>query len=668
MKPKSSRCTLVLLALAACSESGSQPHIGSTTSAVTIYGCMDISQPGDYYLGGDLYGSGICLSIHDTSNVRVFCQGHTITNEVSVRNVNTFTLDSCHVQAQSTSFYAFDINNSTGMTFSNNVITGGVNVANLTSSSVTGNQFTRGYYQQNYSSYISITGNTMTGDGSVLYPAMIISNTGNHNTISNNYIDGAWSGNPADFNQRASDDGIATTDEDSDRVENNTILNNWDCAFEASGYLTNSVVNNNTIRSALTGAVCAWYWASWTGNTVTNNTADSAGQLFTLYRIYGLRAQDQNLYFLNNTFRNNKLNSFLYASNNSARIDFQNVPVPAQNVIVGNNVFSGNYFNPGMPYPNLIPTSMFVDGGGNTCPTSEPPGFPLACGGAAPNYQGYQDYTNCTAVGGWAWDANQPNTPINVTIYDGGTALATITANQYRQDLVNAGIGNGYHGFTYNFSTLTGTHSIKVMPASSSFTLVGGPASITCGTPPPQITAEQLAVSPYSSNTAYLNNWISIWGNNFCSNPQVYLTGYGYTYAYLAGTYQINAYVYGNAPTGGQYVYVICNNQWSNAWYVNVTNPVQSVSCSLGGPGDMTVGNYGYWSGNSNPTGYASYWYGTKNGNWDVYGGYAGSTNWGFWAYYDASTVGYYTRYLQILDASGNTVCTTNTVYTNVHY
>ena len=85
----------------------------------------------------------------------------------------------------------------------------------------------------------------------------------------------------------------------------------------------------------------------------------------------------------------------------------------------------------------------------------------------------------------------------------------------------------------------------------------------------PSITGEQLAYSPWTANVAALNNYISIWGNNFCSSPQVYINGV-WEYAYLAGTNQINAFVYSNTPAGGQYVYVVCNGQWSNGWYVNI--------------------------------------------------------------------------------------------------
>src|ERR1700694_1960571 len=63
----------------------------------------------------------------------------------------------------------------------------------------------------------------------------------------------------------------------------------------------------------------------------------------------------------------------------------------------------------------------------------------------AQNYEGYLDAANCSIIGGWAADANLPNTPINVDIYDGNTYVTTTLANGYRSDL---GFINYYHAFT----------------------------------------------------------------------------------------------------------------------------------------------------------------------------------------------------------------------------
>ena len=52
-------------------------------------------------------------------------------------------------------------------------------------------------------------------------------------------------------------------------------------------------------------------------------------------------------------------------------------------------------------------------------------------------------------MSGWAWNPQEPNTPINVDVYSDGVLLNSVPANQFRQDLRNAGIGNGVHGFSF---------------------------------------------------------------------------------------------------------------------------------------------------------------------------------------------------------------------------
>jgi len=69
--------------------------------------------------------------------------------------------------------------------------------------------------------------------------------------------------------------------------------------------------------------------------------------------------------------------------------------------------------------------------------------------------EGNVDYSNKSkGIGGWTWKPDAPNEAIeaHLYIYDSsgkqvlGKAMA---ANTYRADLVNAGKGNGYHGFSY---------------------------------------------------------------------------------------------------------------------------------------------------------------------------------------------------------------------------
>lgn len=100
-----------------------------------------------------------------------------------------------------------------------------------------------------------------------------------------------------------------------------------------------------------------------------------------------------------------------------------------------------------------------------------------------PIYEGLIDGSDCNSIRGWAWNEKEPNTSVNVDIYDGGTKLTSVAANLFRQDLVNAGKGNGYHGFSYATpSSLKNgaVHSISVTYAGTSTTLSGSPKTLSC--------------------------------------------------------------------------------------------------------------------------------------------------------------------------------------------
>jgi hypothetical protein len=67
----------------------------------------------------------------------------------------------------------------------------------------------------------------------------------------------------------------------------------------------------------------------------------------------------------------------------------------------------------------------------------------------APKWEGFHDVADCNAIAGWAWDGSQPNTSIDVDIYDNDVLLGRVAADQFRQDLADAGKGNGAHAFSY---------------------------------------------------------------------------------------------------------------------------------------------------------------------------------------------------------------------------
>jgi len=112
------------------------------------------------------------------------------------------------------------------------------------------------------------------------------------------------------------------------------------------------------------------------------------------------------------------------------------------------------------------------------------PGSPksITCGGG-PVFQANHEVADCGRISGWAWDANQPNTPISVDVFDGNTLIATVAANIFRMDLLNAGLGNGSHGFSLATpaSLKDGqVHSVSVKFASTNLDLAGTPRAITC--------------------------------------------------------------------------------------------------------------------------------------------------------------------------------------------
>lgn len=97
--------------------------------------------------------------------------------------------------------------------------------------------------------------------------------------------------------------------------------------------------------------------------------------------------------------------------------------------------------------------------------------------------EGYHDITNCNGIMGWAWNREKPDESVQVEIYDGTTLLTTITASDFRQDLLAAQKGNGRHGFTFAVPPALKDgrpHQIRMKFAGSSRELSNTPREITC--------------------------------------------------------------------------------------------------------------------------------------------------------------------------------------------
>jgi GT2 family glycosyltransferase len=60
---------------------------------------------------------------------------------------------------------------------------------------------------------------------------------------------------------------------------------------------------------------------------------------------------------------------------------------------------------------------------------------------------GNLDRVGYDEIAGWVWDADHPAEPVDIEILDGDAVVLKVTADQFRPDLADAGVGNGYHGF-----------------------------------------------------------------------------------------------------------------------------------------------------------------------------------------------------------------------------
>ncbi|HSS19547.1 MAG TPA: discoidin domain-containing protein [Pyrinomonadaceae bacterium] len=108
-----------------------------------------------------------------------------------------------------------------------------------------------------------------------------------------------------------------------------------------------------------------------------------------------------------------------------------------------------------------------------------------------PNYDGFHETIDCNNVGGWVWDQNNPTARLNVSVIDDNTGLqiASGVADQFRQDLVNAGKGDGRHGFGIAIPGLNNgqLHNVRVKVTGTNFSLIpkGYNSSIAgCALPP----------------------------------------------------------------------------------------------------------------------------------------------------------------------------------------
>jgi glycosyltransferase involved in cell wall biosynthesis len=98
------------------------------------------------------------------------------------------------------------------------------------------------------------------------------------------------------------------------------------------------------------------------------------------------------------------------------------------------------------------------------------------CAGPQRALRGVIETTTWAAIEGWVWDPETPDEPIVIELLEGGVQQATAVAGQHRQDLAQAGIGDGRHGFKIELppGLLTNERHILDLRCADSGTVVPG--------------------------------------------------------------------------------------------------------------------------------------------------------------------------------------------------
>jgi hypothetical protein len=95
---------------------------------------------------------------------------------------------------------------------------------------------------------------------------------------------------------------------------------------------------------------------------------------------------------------------------------------------------------------------------------------------------GHFDMATDEVIAGWAWDQRKPDQAVNVEIYVDTRLLATVSADQFREDLQEAGVGDGKHGFAYPTPARLKDgrpHVIRVKIAGTGYELQHSPKTVT---------------------------------------------------------------------------------------------------------------------------------------------------------------------------------------------
>jgi hypothetical protein len=120
---------------------------------------------------------------------------------------------------------------------------------------------------------------------------------------------------------------------------------------------------------------------------------------------------------------------------------------------------------------------------------------------SAPALDGFIDEANKIRIKGWARDPQYPDRPVELELMDGNISLARTTANQYRSDLRQAGIGDGRHAFTVlvgDGMLAADRNVLHLRCAATGKEVPGSPMTIERGATP--VTAGRSSYEPVTAN------------------------------------------------------------------------------------------------------------------------------------------------------------------------
>jgi GT2 family glycosyltransferase len=95
---------------------------------------------------------------------------------------------------------------------------------------------------------------------------------------------------------------------------------------------------------------------------------------------------------------------------------------------------------------------------------------------------GNLDRVSFDEIAGWVWDAEHPEQPVDIEILDGEIVVLKVSADQFRPDLAEAGMGTGHHGFAIrNLGGILplSRHIVRVRRAADGKDLPRSPMTVT---------------------------------------------------------------------------------------------------------------------------------------------------------------------------------------------